>query len=278
MLRRSLLALSESRPLRHWMEQSATAQRFTSRFIAGRTLADEVEVVRQLAAERMLATLDFLGENVTSIEEAQASQINYLAAFEPIQPYGGTVSIKLTQFGLDLSREVCVRNVRALVACAERYDTRVEVDMESSAYTARTIEIVEELNREFPGRVRVAIQAYLYRSEADISALSQQGIPVRLCKGAYHEPASIAYPQQADVDANYVKLMRVLLGNGTYPAIAGHDDAMIAAALDFVREQNIAPERFEFQMLYGIRRDLQRDLVAKGHRVRLYVPYGNAWF
>jgi proline dehydrogenase len=260
------------------MEQSSVAQRLTSRFIAGRTLADEISVVQRLFADGILTTLDFLGENVNSLEEAQASQRNYLAAFEPIQPYAATVSVKLTQFGLDLSPDACTRNALALVECAQRFGTSVEVDMESSQYTQRTIQIVEALNREFPGRVRVALQAYLFRSEQDVLSLSEQGIPVRLCKGAYREPPSIAFTQKPEVDANYLKLARLLLLKGADPAIAGHDDAVIAACLAYIREQNIPPRRFEFQMLYGIRRDLQRGLVEKGYRLRLYVPYGDAWF
>jgi proline dehydrogenase len=189
-----------------------------------------------------------------------------------------TVSIKPSQFGLELSPEACLKNLLKLVECAQRYNTQVEVDMEGSAYTQQTIAMVEQLNRAFPGRVRVAIQAYLFRSEDDVRSLSEQGIAVRLCKGAYSEPAAIAFSNKADVDANYLKLTRWLLEKGAYPAIAGHDDRIIGAALQFVKEQKIAPERFEFQMLYGIRRDLQHHLVAQGYRLRLYVPYGDAWF
>jgi proline dehydrogenase len=184
----------------------------------------------------------------------------------------------LTQFGLDLSPEACFENVRALVACAEERGTRVEIDMESSEYTDATLEIVRQVHERCSRCVRAVIQAYLYRSEADIRNLSGLGIPVRLCKGAYREPASVAFPQKADVDANYVKLMKQLLDFGTYPAIASHDEKVIRAALDYIREKNIPPERFEFQMLYGIRRDLQRELVRLGFRLRLYVPYGDAWY
>lgn len=278
MLRRSLLALSESKRLRRWMEQSATAQRMTSRFVAGRSLADEVAVVKKLFSDGILTTLDFLGENITTLEEAQHSYKNYVSSFEPIQPYKATVSIKLTQFGLDISPDACTRSVMDLARCAQQFGASVEVDMESSAYTQETIQIVEALNRQFPGRVRVALQAYLFRTEQDILSLSEQRIPVRLCKGAYRESASIAFTQKAEVDANYRKLARLLLTRGADPAIASHDEAMIADCLACIKEQNIAPQRFEFQMLYGIRRDLQRDLVAKGYRLRLYVPYGDAWF
>jgi proline dehydrogenase len=156
--------------------------------------------------------------------------------------------------------------------------SRVEIDMESSEYTDRTLAVITELQDRFPGCVRAVIQAYLYRSEADIRMLSERQIPVRLCKGAYREPAAVAFPHKDDVDANYVKLMKLLLDQGTYPAIASHDENIVRQALRHVKEQNIASDRFEFQMLYGIRRDLQRELVARAYRLRLYVPYGDAWY
>jgi proline dehydrogenase len=189
-----------------------------------------------------------------------------------------TVSLKLTQFGLDLSESACRENVCALVRRASQMNTRVEIDMESTAYTDRTLSIVKDMQAAFPGHVRAVIQAYLFRSEADIKSLSSLNIPVRLCKGAYREPASHAFPSKADVDQNYLKLMRLLFSEGNYPAIASHDESIIQAALRHIQEQNIDPTRFEFQMLYGIRRDLQRQLVSRGFRLRLYVPYGDAWY
>ncbi|HEX4771404.1 MAG TPA: proline dehydrogenase family protein [Bryobacteraceae bacterium] len=278
MLRRSLLYLSESRVLRQWMEQSRISQKFTSRFVAGRTLDDGLRVLRKLSAEGLLATLDFLGENVTSLREAEISRDTYLNALRQVQPFAATVSLKLTQFGLNLSDDACLSSLRDLMLCARLVQSRVEIDMESSEYVDRTLRIVEQLHAEFDGRVRAVIQAYLYRSEDDIARLSSQRIPVRLCKGAYHEPPLVAYPNKVEVDENYVKLMRQLLQKGAYPAIASHDESIIRGALAYVREQKIGPDRLEFQMLYGIRRDLQRELVAKGYRVRLYVPYGDAWF
>jgi proline dehydrogenase len=278
MLRRSLLYLSGSRALRQWMERSRTAQKFTSRFVAGRTLDEGLKVLRKLSGEGVLATMDFLGENVTSPADAAVSRDTYLEALKSVEPFAATVSLKLTQFGLDLSNDACLDNVRPLVKCARVQNSRVEIDMESSEYANRTLRIVQQLHAEFGGHVRAVIQAYLYRSEDDIASLSAQGIPVRLCKGAYSEPAAVAFPNKIEVDDNYVKLMRQLLDRGTYPAIASHDQAIIRAALAYVREQKIAADRFEFQMLYGIRRDLQRELVANGYRLRLYVPYGDAWF
>lgn len=278
MLRRTLLYLSESRVLRHWMERSRTTEKFTSRFVAGRSLDDGLRVLERLSAEGLLATLDFLGENVTSLAEAEVSRDTYLKALEIVQPFAATVSIKLSQFGLHRSDEACLSNVRALVACARKINSRIEIDMESSEYTTRTLRLVEQLHGEFSGHVRAVIQAYLYRSGDDITRLSAGGIPVRLCKGAYHEPPSAAFPNKVEVDENYCKLMERLLDTGAYPAIASHDEKIVRRALEYVTEQKISPDRFEFQMLYGIRRDLQRELVRKGYRVRLYVPYGDAWF
>jgi proline dehydrogenase len=262
------------------METSAVSRKLTSRFIAGRTLGEGIDVLRKLAAERILATLDHLGENVSSMEAAAASRDSYLAALGEIEgaELPATVSIKLTQFGLDVSAEACEANVLALVAKASAMNSRVEIDMESSGYTDRTLTIVNRIQDRFPGYVRAVIQAYLYRSEADIRLLSARGIPVRLCKGAYLEPASVAIESKAEVDANYVKLMKLLLAEGNYPAIASHDENIVREAERHIKEQKISAERFEFQMLYGIRRDLQRELVSQGFRLRLYVPYGDAWY
>jgi proline dehydrogenase len=280
MLRRTLLHLSEQSWLRHWMERSAISRKLTSRFIAGSTLKDGISVLKKLSGERTLGTLDFLGENVKSLEEAAQSREAYLAALNEIEraQLPATVSIKLTQFGLDFSEEACCANVTTLAERAAAMNSRVEIDMESSDYTDRTLKIVTWLQERLPGHVRAVIQAYLYRSEADIRMLSERKIPVRLCKGAYNEPPAVAFPAKADVDANYVKLMKLLLDEGTYPAVASHDEKIVRQALRHIREQNIPYDRFEFQMLYGIRRDLQRELVEQGSRLRLYVPYGDAWY
>jgi proline dehydrogenase len=280
MLRRSLLYLSTNRSLRHWMENSSTSRRLTSRFVAGRTLDEGIRVLQDLARQRILGTLDFLGENVTSLDEAAHSRDIYLEAQCAIEKahLPATVSIKLTQFGLDFSEDACFDNVIALLERARKMNSRVEIDMESSEYTDRTLAIVTEIQDKFPGSVRAVIQAYLFRSEADIRMLSDRQIPVRLCKGAYSEPPSVAFPRKEDVDSNYLKLMKLLLDQGAYPAIASHDESIVHEALRHVREQKIAPDRFEFQMLYGIRRDLQRKLVSDGYRLRLYVPYGDAWY
>ena len=278
-LRSALLFLSKRRGLRRWMETSPSAERLTSRFIAGNTLERELTVCQNLYAEGILATLDHLGESVTSLAEAERSRDDYLAALDQLASRAphATISIKLTQLGLDFSEDECRANVERLVERAKSIGTVVEIDMESSAYVDRTLALVSDLHARY-GSVRAVIQAYLYRSEADIDNLNQQKIPVRLCKGAYKEPSDLAFPNKKDVDRNYVHLMTRLLDHGVDPAIASHDAKIVQQALAHVKEQNIAPDRFEFQMLYGISRDLQRRLVRDGYRVRLYVPYGDAWY
>lgn len=262
------------------MEQSSVSQKLTRRFIAGMTLEQELEVCQRLHAEHILSTLDHLGENVSTIEEATSSVESYLVSLDRIAALQlpSTVSIKLTQFGLDFSPDACLANVTRLVDRAQAIGSRVEIDMESSEYTDRTLDIVKALHRRAPGCVRAVIQAYLFRSQADIESLNREGIRVRLCKGAYNEPATLAFAAKADVDANYVKLMRLLFDQGVDPAIASHDERIVREALAYTSQRGIGPERFEFQMLYGIRRDLQREISAGGKRLRLYVPYGEAWY
>ncbi len=280
MLRPILLSLSRDKHLRRWLEQSQLSRHLTARFIAGHTLEDEIRVARAVSADGFFASLDFLGENVTSAEEAARCRDNYMAALERVRQehLPASVSIKLTQFGLDLSPNLCLANVRALVARAGEVGTRVEIDMESSEYTERTLAIIRQLHTEFPGCVRAVIQAYLYRSEADVRDLSASRIPIRLCKGAYREPASLALQEKSAVDANYRKLMLLLLKEGTYPAIASHDERIVREAAEFAVTNGAPSGAFEFQMLYGIRRDLQRELIGRGFRLRLYIPYGDAWY
>lgn len=274
-----LLFLSQRRGLRHWMETSPAAERLTSRFIAGNTLEQELAVCQNLNRDGYLATLDHLGESVNSLAEAERSCQAYLAALDEIAARNlkATVSVKLTQLGLDFSEDACRANVERLVIRAKSIESVVEIDMESSAYVDRTLALVYRLHESF-GCVRAVIQAYLYRSQSDIETLCRQQIPVRLCKGAYKEPSDIAYPEKTDVDKNYVQLMTTLLDHGTYPAIASHDGKIVERALQLVRERKLAPDRFEFQMLYGINRELQKRLVDAGFRLRLYVPYGDAWY
>ena len=271
-MRRLLLFLSRQKGLRRWMETSRLARGFSSRFVAGETLAAAMAVSRRVNSEGISVTLDHLGENVTSLEEAASSRDVYLESLSQLSQNGiqGNVSLKLSQFGIDLSEDACRANVEQLVRRAAEIGSFVRVDMENSDYTDRTLQLVADLHARF-GPVGAVIQAYLHRSAADIATLCRKGIRVRLCKGAYLEPPERAFSQKADVDRNFVTLMQTLLTTGIYPAIATHDRRMIAETERFARERQIAPERFEFQMLYGIRRDLQRRLVAEGFRLRLYV-------
>jgi proline dehydrogenase len=261
------------------METAPAADRLTSRFVAGSTIEREVAVCQKLNAEGYLATLDHLGESVTSLEEAEQSREAYLTALDRIAKLNleATVSVKLTQLGLDFSEQACLANIECLVARAKSIGRMVEIDMESSAYVDRTLTLVSDLHARY-GSVRAVIQAYLYRSESDIQNLCRLSIPIRLCKGAYRESSDVAFPRKKDVDANYVRLMLELFDRGTFPAIASHDEHILNRALAYIQERNIAADRFEFQMLYGIGRELQRRLVEAGYRLRLYVPYGNAWY
>ncbi len=263
------------------METSAVAQRLSTRFVAGETLEQALSVARALNQEGITVTLDHLGESVTSLAEAAEARDVYLRTLDAIHAEagasGGNVSLKLTQFGLDLSYDECLANVEQLVRRAAELGSFVRVDMESSEYTDRTLQLVRTLHARY-GAVGVVIQSYLYRSKEDIEKLCAEKIRVRLCKGAYLEPAAVAFPQKADVDRSYMELTRYLLAQGVYPAIATHDEAMIAQTQQFVTSKAIPRDHFEFQMLYGIRRDLQRKLVAEGYRLRLYVPFGKAWY
>jgi proline dehydrogenase len=271
--------MSRRRLPRRWMETSPLAARLTSRFVAGQELKDVLAACGRIEAAGLLATLDHLGENVTTDAEAAASRDAMLEALDQIHQCGlkATISIKLTQFGLDLGDDLCRANVGAVVQRAAALGNRVEIDMEGSDYTSRTLALVEHMHAEV-GPVRAVMQAYLHRCEEDIRRLNAAGVRVRLCKGAYKEPASVAIQSRSRVNANYLKLARLLLDEGTEPAFATHDEQMIDGVLDYARLREMAAEQFEIQMLYGVRRDLQQKLAADGHRVRLYVPYGDAWY
>ena len=232
------------------METSPAADRLTSRFIAGHTLEREIEVCQRLNRDGYLASLDHLGESVTSLKEAQDSRDAYLSALDRVAQLKlqATVSIKLTQLGLDFSEGDCENNVDMLVRRAKEIGTTVEVDMESSFYVDRTLAMVERLHARY-GHVRAVIQAYLYRSKADVENLCRLQIPVRLCKGAYKEPSDVAFPSKQDVDRNYILLMQILLREGVNPAIASHDEQIVRHSIDIAREQKLTADRFEFQML-----------------------------
>jgi len=279
MLRKALLFLSRQDWMRRVVEHAPISRRAVKRFVAGETLDAVVPVLKRLRGEGIQATLDRLGEHIGSGREAEQSRDAYIQALHLIRDsgFGATISLKLTQLGLDLSESQCRRHLATVVEAAKGSGLRVEIDMESSRYTDQTLRITRDMHRLY-GNVRAVIQAYLYRSEEDVITLCRESVPVRLCKGAYLEPPAVAYPNKRDVDRNYKRLMLNLLGNGFDPAIATHDPALIRSALQFVVEKRIRPEHFEFQMLYGVRRDLQRMLVRKGARLRLYVPYGAAWY
>jgi proline dehydrogenase len=250
-----------------------------SRFIAGDTLDDAIEVVRQANLSGIKAILDLLGENTTSREDARRACEELIEVQQRLhrECEDCYLSIKLTQLGLSQDREFCEQNLGEIARHAQGFGKFICVDMEDSPFTEKTLEIVEKEHAR-SGNVGTVIQAYLYRSEKDLVRMIGRGIPIRLVKGAYREPESIAYRRKRDTDANYVKLMKLLLENGKYPAIATHDASIIAATEEFARKKKIPRESFEFQMLYGIRRDLQRRLAGEGYNVRLYIPYGSHWY
>ena len=281
MLRASLLYLSEQPAVFKFVRGNPLAKRFASRFVAGETLDDAVAAVRQLNARGITASLDLLGESVRTEAEAGQAADTAIAMLDRIAAdrLDSNVSVKLTQLGLDLGGAVCVSNTRRLLDRAKALGTFVRVDMESSSHTQRTIDLVEkDLFPAYQENVGIVIQSYLYRSADDIERLIGLKMRVRLCKGAYKEPASVAFPLKADVDRSYAALMEALLERGRYPAIATHDETLIARARAFVAERGIARDRFEFQMLYGVRRDLQDMLVKEGYRLRVYVPFGTQWY
>jgi len=279
MLRNFLLYLSREQRVRRWMETSAVAHRLAHRFVAGNTLEDALRACGRVNAEGISATLDYLGENVYTFQEAAQFRDAYCRTLASIieNNVDSNVSLKLTQFGIDLCEDACRKNVCTLVKYAADAGSFVRIDMESSAYTDRTLRLVEDLHERY-GACGTVIQAYLFRSGNDIARLNAMRIRVRLCKGAYLEAPEVAFQRKSDVDRNYLDLARVLLAEGNYPAIATHDESIIHAVIEHCRRNSISANRFEFQMLYGIRRDLQRKLVTDGFRLRLYIPYGEAWY
>lgn len=282
MFRSTFIWLSENKSLRHVAERSRIGRRMSSRFVAGMTPSEVLDATRAVNAANMSVSIDNLGENVTNLEEARRSAALYHDLLDEIhrRKLDANVSMKLTHMGLDVDEWIAYDLTRNLVAHAARLDNFVRVDMEGSAYTEKTLELVRTLHREpgNEGHIGAVIQSYLHRSEADVVALCEQGIRIRLCKGAYKEPPSIAFQQKAEVDANYVRLMKIMLKSGTYHGIATHDPKMIDATKEFALSEQISADSFEFQMLYGIRRDLQHQLVREGWRMRVYVPFGAEWY
>jgi proline dehydrogenase len=284
MLRTLFVRLSENQTLRGFAERSALGRRVSGRFVAGTEIADAVRATQAVNRSGMSVSIDNLGENVTNPDEARHSARLYEQILDAIvaSQLNANVSLKLTHMGLDVDEKLARDLVSGLVARAATMQPRgfLRVDMEGSPYTQRTLDFVHELHRA-PGNqggVGAVIQAYLKRSESDVEKLLSEGIRIRLCKGAYKEPASIAFEKKEEVDANYVKLMKILLKSGVYHGLATHDASMIRQAQAFTTSEKIARDSFEFQMLYGIRRDLQQSLVKDGWRMRVYIPFGTEWY
>jgi proline dehydrogenase len=279
MLRTLLLELAKSSRLRRWITSNGATRRMAHRFVPGEEIGPAIAAVRASNKAGMTASLDHLGENVITREDAERARDAYIEALDRIAAEGvdSNVSLKLTHIGLDLGEEFCADQLRRIVGRADQLGNFVRVDMEGSAYTERTLQMVRQVRAQ-SASVGTVIQAYLYRSEEDIRALVAIGCRIRLVKGAYKESSKIAFPHKKDVDANFIKLMKILLPSGIYHALATHDPKMIEAAIRFAAEQNISKDKFEFQMLYGIRTDLQSQLMRQGYRVRVYIPFGRDWF
>lgn len=281
-LRSTFIGLSRNSTLRHFAEQSSLGRRMSSRFVAGFRIEDALTAATNLSTQGLSVTLDSLGENVTTPAQARQSAQVYHWLLDGIaqSKLHANVSLKLTQMGMDLGLDLATATVSSLVDHAVQANSFVRVDMEGTAYTQATIDLVRQLHAKSQnrGHVGIVIQAYLRRSADDVSTLLRDGIRIRLCKGAYQEPPDLAFPDKKDVDASFVALTKVLLKSGVFHGIATHDPAMIAATRDFARAERIDPKTFEFQMLYGVRRDLQRSLVQEGYRVRVYVPFGDEWY
>ncbi len=282
MLRALFIWLSESKRLRAMAERSRMGQRMSRRFVAGETLEEALAATKATNDLGMAVSIDNLGENVTNAEEAKRSAQLYHQLIEEMakRKLNANVSLKLTHMGLDVDEKLAQQTVSDLVAHAARFNNFVRVDMEGSPYTQRTLDFVRALysrngNRGYVGAV---LQSYLRRSEQDAMDLCAQGIRIRLCKGAYKEPPEIAFQKKSEVDANYIKLTKILLKSGVYHGIATHDEKMIRATLEFAKAEKIPPDSFEFQMLHGIRRDLQEQLVRDGWRMRVYIPFGTEWY
>lgn len=281
LMRNSILWAANNGTLRRYVMRSPLSRPVARRFVAGETAEQALEATQQLNRQGAHVTLDYLGENVTSASEAAAVRDTYLALINEIarRELDCNVSIKLTALGLDISRDTCIANLRTILQTAQRHNNFVRLDMEGSNYTQVTLDVFEQMWRgEGFRNVGIVLQSYLYRSANDVLRANELGARVRLCKGAYKEPPHLAYPRKADVDQNYIELARRLLCDGRYPGLATHDSAIIDWIKQFAREQGIGQERFEFQMLYGVRRDLQQQLIKDGYNVRVYVPFGEAWY
>jgi len=281
MLRKTLLYLSNQQKVFTFVRRNGLARRMASRFVAGETIEEAMTAVRALNARGITASLDLLGESVHREEEARATAKSYLDLLDRIQSQklDANVSLKLTAMGLDVSEDLCVANMQMVLDRARDYGSFVRIDMESSAYTERTLHMFEHrLYPSYPKHVGIVLQSYLRRTYADVEMANRLHARVRICKGAYQEPASVAFPDKRDVDEQYIRSMHSLMSDGNYPGIATHDERIIADAKRFAAERKIATDRYEFQMLYGVRRDLQEQLVREGYRMRVYVPFGTQWY
>jgi proline dehydrogenase len=285
LLRSFFISLSTNKTFRAFSERSSMGRKVSRRFVAGMTVDEAIAVAEKLNAEGIDATLDSLGESVMQVSQAEESAAVYHLLLDAIaaKKLRANVSVKLTQVGMDIGGhgagpELAERIVGEMVEHADQADSFVRIDMEGSEYTEATIQMTERLYARWPGRVGTVLQAYLFRTEADAERLVAQGIRIRLCKGAYKEPASIAFADKSDTDANYVKLMKRLATSGVFCGMATHDEDIVEQMKKFAAETGLDKRAFEFQMLYGIRRDLQRKLVAEGFGVRVYVPFGTEWY
>jgi len=281
MLRSALLYLSGQQQIFRFVRNNRLAKSFANRFVAGESLDTALAAVTRLNARGITASLDLLGESVHNEVEARAAGHAYVTMLDRIheQKAHANVSVKLTAMGLDVSEDLCVAIMHEILQRARDYQTFVRIDMESSEYTQRTLDLFEQrLYPAYRESVGIVLQSYLYRTFADVQRANLIKARVRICKGAYAEPETVAYPDKKDVDATYVRCMHELMLKGNYPGIATHDEAIIKEAKRFAKENDIAPRRFEFQMLYGVRRDLQDRLVREGYRMRVYVPFGTQWY
>jgi proline dehydrogenase len=280
-MRQGLLWLSERRGIFNFVRRNGMARKFASRFVAGETIETGVQAAKELARRDITPSLDLLGESITAEAEAFAARDLYLEMLDRMAASGVqvNVSVKLTQMGFDIDEALCHANMVRILDKAKALGGFVRLDMEGSDYTQRTLDFFSQrLYQAYGGHCGVVIQSMLRRSERDVEDLIAMGARVRLCKGAYLEPPSVAFPEKADVDRNYVKLMQRLLTGGNYPGLATHDEAMIRQAREFVGRERIGNDRFEFQMLYGVRRDLQLRLRRAGHNMRVYIPFGTQWY
>jgi proline dehydrogenase len=276
-----MLYLSEQQQIFRFVRNNKLAKSMANRFVAGETLESALSAVSRLNARGITASLDLLGESVHNEAEARAAGQAYVNMLDRIyeRKADANVSVKLTAMGLDISEDLCVSIMHKILQRAREYRTFVRIDMESSEYTQRTLDLFEQrLYPAYRENVGAVLQSYLYRTFADVEHMNLLKARVRICKGAYKEPETVAYPEKKDVDTSYLRCMHALMQHGNYPGIATHDEAIIKGAKRFAKENQIAPNRFEFQMLYGVRRDLQDQLVRDGYRMRVYVPFGTQWY